>query len=243
MPKFCPTCGKQLQFENAEICPNCGVRIQGQSAQIKGEKSPGIAALLSFVFTGLGQVYNGDFKRGVLFLIGTLVGFLFFIIPGIIVWVYQIYDAYSTAKKMSAGEIPFKEANTTEMILYIVLIIVAIIIFIILAAVVAAFVFGMAGNIQKTKVVAATVQQPDSNHIVITYQGGQDASLVRQLSATVTDNAGNSQMKTIGLSDQTTPLKIGSTVTFTGSFSGRDHAIVVATFTDGSEQVILDTYV
>ena len=31
MPKFCPTCGKLLQFENAEICPNCGVRIQGTS--------------------------------------------------------------------------------------------------------------------------------------------------------------------------------------------------------------------
>lgn len=28
MPKFCPTCGKPLAFENAEICPNCGVRIQ-----------------------------------------------------------------------------------------------------------------------------------------------------------------------------------------------------------------------
>ena len=31
---------------------------------------------------------------------------------------------------------------------------------VILAAVIAAFVFGMAGNIQKTKVVAATVSQP-----------------------------------------------------------------------------------
>ena len=28
MPKFCPTCGKPLQFENAEICPSCGVRVQ-----------------------------------------------------------------------------------------------------------------------------------------------------------------------------------------------------------------------
>ncbi len=34
---------------------------------------------------------------------------------------------------------------------------------VILAAVIAAFVFGMAGNISKTKVVAATVQQPDAN--------------------------------------------------------------------------------
>jgi archaellin len=131
MPNFCPTCGKPLQFENAEICPNCGVRIQGQPAPLKGEKSPGIAALLS-IFPGLGQVYNGDLKRGTIFLIGTLLGFLFLFIPGIIIWVYQIYDAYSTAKKMNAGEIPFKEANTTEIIYYFILLMVAIIIFIIL---------------------------------------------------------------------------------------------------------------
>ena len=47
---------------------------------------------------------------------------------------------------------------------------------VILAAVIAAFVFGMAGNISKTKVVAATAQQPDATHIVVTYQGGQDAA-------------------------------------------------------------------
>jgi TM2 domain-containing membrane protein YozV len=150
MSAFCSTCGKPLPFENAEICPNCGVRIQGQPAPIKGEKSPGIAALLSFFFTGLGQVYNGDLKRGVLFLISTIVGLLFFIIPGIIVWGYQIYDAYSTAKKMSAGEIPYKEATTGEMILYIVLLVVALIIsMIIIAAVIAAFVFGTSASMYK----------------------------------------------------------------------------------------------
>ena len=46
---------------------------------------------------------------------------------------------------------------------------------VILAAVIAAFVFGMAGNISKTKIVAATAQQPAANSIVVTYQGGQDA--------------------------------------------------------------------
>ena len=46
---------------------------------------------------------------------------------------------------------------------------------VILAAVIAAFVFGMSGNINKTKVVAATAQQPDATHISITYQGGQDS--------------------------------------------------------------------
>src|SRR5512136_2437547 len=47
---------------------------------------------------------------------------------------------------------------------------------VILAAVIAAFVFGMAGNISKTKVVAATAQQTQSDRITLTSQGGQDAA-------------------------------------------------------------------
>jgi uncharacterized membrane protein YvbJ len=27
MTKFCPNCGKQLQYENAEICPDCGKKL------------------------------------------------------------------------------------------------------------------------------------------------------------------------------------------------------------------------
>jgi len=129
MPKFCPTCGKPLQFGNAEICPNCGDRIQRQPAPIKGEKSPWIAALLSFL-PGLGQVYNGDLKRGTFFLLATLVGFLLFIIPGIIFWGYQIYDAHSSAKKMNAGKIPYKEEKITDFIIYVAILFIAILIFV-----------------------------------------------------------------------------------------------------------------
>jgi DNA-directed RNA polymerase subunit RPC12/RpoP len=38
MPKFCTTCGKPLQFEQAEICPGCGVRIRAPpKPPVKGE--------------------------------------------------------------------------------------------------------------------------------------------------------------------------------------------------------------
>jgi len=40
---------------------------------------------------------------------------------------------------------------------------------VILAAVIAAFVFGMSGNISKTKGVAVTANQPDATHISFTY--------------------------------------------------------------------------
>ena len=29
-------------------------------------KNPGVAAVLSFIFTGLGQIYNGEIKKGLL---------------------------------------------------------------------------------------------------------------------------------------------------------------------------------
>src|SRR5665647_2820713 len=56
---------------------------------------------------------------------------------------------------------------------------------VILAAVIAAFVFGMSGNISKTKVVAVTVSQPDGTHISLTYNGGQDAPTLNTVKVNV----------------------------------------------------------
>ena len=60
---------------------------------------------------------------------------------------------------------------------------------VILAAVIAAFVFGMSGNISKTKTVAITVQKVNSTHISIMNNGGQDGSSLVQLNATTTPAA------------------------------------------------------
>jgi len=92
------------------------------------QKSPGLAALASFLFAGLGQVYNGNFLKGLGIFFGALIGSLFFLIPGIIVFVYGIYDAYKTAKRMNAGEIPFREHNWLHIILFLVIVVVVIII-------------------------------------------------------------------------------------------------------------------
>ena len=115
---------------------------------------------------------------------------------------------------------------------------------VILAAVIAAFVFGMAGNISKTKVVAATAQQPDSDTIVATYQGGQDAGTCDYIVWTVTDDTGTEHEDTMGEPGGSV-LTVGTSLTFTqpGLFAGRNHAVGVATFTDGSSQVILDNFI
>jgi TM2 domain-containing membrane protein YozV len=68
-------------------------------------KNPILAAFLSFLLPGLGQIYVGKtlFGLGLIvltFIISTLAIFLisfFGIIIYIIVWLYAIYDAYMSA--------------------------------------------------------------------------------------------------------------------------------------------------
>ncbi len=121
---------------------------------------------------------------------------------------------------------------------------------VILAAVIAAFVFGMAGNIQKTKVVAATVQQPSSSLISVTFQGGQDTATFNYANVTLTSTSCSAFSYSPNQGAFPLPGKLGNQVGCQtqisctgGDFGGRDHVVVAGVFTDGSTQVILDTYV
>ena len=124
---------------------------------------------------------------------------------------------------------------------------------VILAAVIAAFVFGMAGNIQSTKSVAATATQQGEDKIIITFQGGPDAADVSYLRITAPNGTVfNTTSASGGLSPGPTPTptapSVGAFMTLepennTVDWSGRDHVVVTAHFKDGSDQVILDTYV
>ena len=59
--KICPNCGAKIDAK-AEICPNCGVRVKPIPVYIE-KKSSGIAAVLSFLFTGLGQLQWSNWQR------------------------------------------------------------------------------------------------------------------------------------------------------------------------------------
>jgi flagellin-like protein len=104
---------------------------------------------------------------------------------------------------------------------------------VILAAVIAAFVFGMAGNISKTKVVSATLTRPNTSAIVTTFQGGQDATSVTSICWTV--DGANKQVQ------NGNPLPIGNSISFAAANPGKNHIVGIATFIDGSSQVIIDT--
>ena len=102
---------------------------------------------------------------------------------------------------------------------------------VILAAVIAAFVFGMAGNISKTKSVAATANQVGADTILVTYQGGQDTLDVVSVIANVDGT------------EKGMTANVGSWLEFTGIASGQNHVVVTVKFTDDSKQVVLDTFV
>jgi flagellin-like protein len=107
---------------------------------------------------------------------------------------------------------------------------------VILAAVIAAFVFGMASGVQKTKSVAATAAQVGVNNVLVTWQGGPDNAYVSGYNLTI---AGVLYPAGPGVY----PPAVGNSTQFGAGTTGQDHVVVAAFFTDGSSQVILDTYV
>lgn len=85
-------------------------------------KSPVIAAILSFFIPGLGQVYNGGgLLKGLMYLVGTLIAYMLLILPGVIVYLYGIYNAYSVAKKVNAGLLPNKQVGVGSLAVFVVL--------------------------------------------------------------------------------------------------------------------------
>ncbi|MBT3285602.1 hypothetical protein HN807_03505 [Candidatus Bathyarchaeota archaeon] len=108
--KFCPYCGTLIPYMD-EFCPSCykaqpsmpGMR----SAIEKPSKRVWVAVLLSLLITGLGQVYIGQWRKGIAFFGGTfLMGFFLFdvidygliMLFGTIMAIISAYDAYVTLK-------------------------------------------------------------------------------------------------------------------------------------------------
>ena len=134
---YCPNCGTETT-PDSEFCQKCGTNLNEGAKQAGVPpnvtyamplKSTGIAAVLSFLFTGLGQVYVGKIARGIIFVcIGACVGVLssILILSGVVVdtnaetieytmsyiaagaviliaylafWIWQIFDAHKLANQ------------------------------------------------------------------------------------------------------------------------------------------------
>ena len=122
--KFCRNCGFEMP-KATKFCPECGNPTDNapsmagtipSQAFVMSEKSPGLAAILSFFIIGLGQIYLGLNKKGIiLFLAAIVSGVLMLVLIGFvlwfIIWVYAIYDAYNSCMKMRNGIVVLDEID------------------------------------------------------------------------------------------------------------------------------------
>ena len=157
-----------------------------------------------------------------------------------------------------------REENAVSPVIGVILMVA---ITVILAAVIGAFVFGMGGSISRTYTVGVTAAQTGSDTVDVTFQGGPDADVVSYINVSIggneyrTASAGDITATSTDVTSSNSPVfgnptsgvvAVGTTVALGGSTTttenagitaGRDHLIATATFSDGSKQVILDTYV
>jgi len=102
---------------------------------------------------------------------------------------------------------------------------------VILAAIIAAFVFGMAGNVKSTKVVAFTVERSGAGTVGATFQGGQDSSSLQSVTYAVGTGG--------AVSLWTSTPAVGASKTISAS-TNPSRIILVGTFSDGTQQVLID---
>jgi len=104
----CPNCGVRVD-SNDKFCGACGSDLnailnnkieRSEKKKYAQKKIPVLATILSLLIIGLGQLYNGDMKKGVmLFIVGVLAGFFSAGIGWLFIGIYSAFDAYRVAKK------------------------------------------------------------------------------------------------------------------------------------------------
>lgn len=94
---------------------------QSRAGTCNFSKSIPAAVILSVLIPGLGQSYNGKYFRGFGLLIAAAIGLLAFIMPGLLVWIYGIYDSYQTARAMNEGAIPYVPATGWVLLIHFII--------------------------------------------------------------------------------------------------------------------------
>jgi hypothetical protein len=101
-PRPCPFC-KEIIHGQALKCKHCGelldreLRYDRDRLRFRQQQrwNPGVAAVLSFFWPGLGQMYKGQVLNGFVWMFFVLVGYVFCLVPGFILHVFCVFGAAS----------------------------------------------------------------------------------------------------------------------------------------------------
>lgn len=109
--KYCPYCGTMIPYLD-EYCPACGKQLPVMPGMVASKEKPRkkvwIAVLSSLLITGLGQIYLGEWRKGISFFVGTFaMGFLLadyveystIMMFGTIMAILSAYEAYKSVTK------------------------------------------------------------------------------------------------------------------------------------------------
>jgi len=106
---ICPECN--VPIDGKDTCKNCAGIIASHS-HAATHKEPVLALILSFFIPGMGQLYLGNNDRGLKLIICAVIAWILtavciglFIYLGI--WIYGMYDAYTSAEKINRGELSY----------------------------------------------------------------------------------------------------------------------------------------
>lgn len=107
----CTRCGKALCSECAInvggkiMCKQCTEQMASSAAYIPvvNRKEPLLSLILSFLLPGLGQIYNGHIKKGLVLLVAYILLCWTCIAP-LVIWLYGMYDGYTVATAINQGE-------------------------------------------------------------------------------------------------------------------------------------------
>jgi TM2 domain-containing membrane protein YozV len=146
---ICKNCGAILPYNEKDwprdilkICPACGFSIKGSSrwgsrkGSLRSEKkNPVLASVLSLVWPGLGQAYNGEYVKAAVIAIVELAGFVYrpIVLVSVLAIIVGMADAYRISKNMNIGNIPFRETRLFNLIVFIIAILVIAVIFFVIA--------------------------------------------------------------------------------------------------------------
>jgi hypothetical protein len=99
----CPFCSESI-LASAQKCKHCGEYLDENLRKERAKEvappavrkwNPGVAAVCSFFIPGLGQMYKGQVLNGLFWLFIVAVGYVLYIIPGLILHLLCIFGAAS----------------------------------------------------------------------------------------------------------------------------------------------------